>query len=256
VRKLKAVLKILIKKLLKARGFELHAISPVDSSFPVEASSFHLEVITNAARYSMTGYTRMWALTQAFEHVQKNGVLGDYVECGVWRGGNLILLSALQESVYESRTIYGFDTFTGMTAPASVDNDFRGSSATDLLASSEKIDGAHTIHAFASINLVQKNLTENDAKNVKLVQGDVAQTLLIEANLPSKISILRLDTDWYESTKLELEVLYPLLEPGGVLIIDDYGHYQGARKAVDEYFQNGTPWMHYVDYSCRLMIKS
>jgi hypothetical protein len=74
--------------------------------------------------------------------------------------------------------------------------------------------------------------------------------------LPEKISILRLDTDWYESTKIELEILYPLLEPGGVLIVDDYGHFEGAKKAVDEYFCDSKPWMQYVDYSCRLIIKN
>jgi hypothetical protein len=66
---------------------------------------------------------------------------------------------------------------------------------------------------------------------------------------------LRLDTDWYESTKIELEILYPLLEPGGILIIDDYGHFSGARKAVDEYFKNKIPFMFHVDYSCRILIK-
>ena len=88
-----------------------------------------------------------------------------------------------------------------------------------------------------------------------MIQGDVAETLLESKNLPEKIAILRLDTDWYESTRIELERLYPLLEPGGVLIIDDYGHFDGARKAVDEYFKAERPWMHYVDYTCRLILK-
>ena len=98
-------------------------------------------------------------------------------------------------------------------------------------------------------------MSENKSKNVKLIQGDVAETLLESKNLPEKIAILRLDTDWYESTRIELERLYPLLEPGGVLIIDDYGHFDGARKAVDEYFKAERPWMHYVDYTCRLILK-
>ena len=77
----------------------------------------------------------------------------------------------------------------------------------------------------------------------------------LKKNLPEKISILRLDTDWYESTKIELEVLYPRLMSGGFLIIEDYGHFKGFRKAVDEYFKDNMPYLHYVNYTCRLIIK-
>jgi O-methyltransferase len=223
--------------------------------FPIEANSFHRAAISNASHYSMTPTSRMWALIQSVEHVVKNKISGDFVECGVWMGGNLILLSAAQDYLGMSREIYGFDTFTGMVEPRNIDLDFRGESAIQMMATTPKIDGEHSIHAFASLDLVKSNLVKNNSKNIKLVQGDVSETLLNIENLPKKISILRLDTDWYESTKIELEVLYPLLEPGGVLIIDDYGHYSGARKAVDEYFANENPWMHYIDYSCRLIIK-
>ena len=88
-----------------------------------------------------------------------------------------------------------------------------------------------------------------------MVKGKVENTLTKNENLPKKISILRLDTDWYESTKFGLEVLYPKLSNGGILIIDDYGFWRGAQKAVDEYFKDQHVWMHYVDYSCRLIIK-
>ena len=77
----------------------------------------------------------------------------------------------------------------------------------------------------------------------------------IQDNLPEKISLLRLDTDWYSSTKKELEILYEKVSPGGVIIIDDYGHWGGSKKAVDEFFLNKYVWMHYVDYACRLIIK-
>jgi len=203
----------------------------------------------------MCGTVRMWALIQAFRHVQNLNILGDYVECGVWKGGNLILLSGLQESIGANRTIYGFDTFTGMTTPTDYDIDYRGNIASEVIRGEVKVDGGNSIHAFASLELVRENLRDNDVKNVKLIEGDVARTLKNLDNLPEKIAILRLDTDWYESTKVELETLYPLLEPGGVLIIDDYGHFAGARKAVDEYFRGIDIWMHYVDYTCRLVIK-
>lgn len=90
--------------------------------------------------------------------------------------------------------------------------------------------------------------------NIIFIKGKVEQT--IPGTLPGKIALLRLDTDWYESTKHELNHLYPLLEKAGILIIDDYGAWQGARKAVDEYFStNGPVYLHRLDFTGRLVIK-
>ena len=247
--------KKLIKHVLKSKGFEISSLDLQHPDFPIEANYFQVQVILNAKNYSMTPISRLWALIQAFEYINHNNISGDFVECGVWKGGNLILLSDLQEKIQSSRTIYGFDTFTGMVEPKPLDLDYRGQSAAEMMSKAQKVDGAMSIHAFASLESVEINLSENNAKNVKLIQGDVAETLKNPENLPKKIAILRLDTDWYESTKIELETLYPLLESGGVLIIDDYGHFQGARRAVDEYFKDEKPWMHYVDYACRLVVK-
>jgi O-methyltransferase len=255
-------LKKIIVDILGKAGLEIRAspktenpLRNAETLFPVEASLFERELISKASKYSMTGIVRMWALIQAFKHVQENNILGDYVECGVWKGGNLILLSGLQESIGTNRTIYGFDTFSGMTNPTDHDVDYLGNFAGEMMQSETKIEGGNSIHCLASLALVENNLLEKGAKNIKLIEGDVAITLKDSKNLPEKIAILRLDTDWYESTKVELETLYPLLEPGGVLVIDDYGHFSGARKAVDEYFKGMEIWMHYVDYTCRLVIK-
>ena len=104
---------------------------------------------------------------------------------------------------------------------------------------------------------VKSNILKNvtSIENIKFIKGKVEETLMNEENLPKKISILRLDTDWYESTKKELEILYSKVTPGGIIIIDDYGHWNGSRQAVDEYFKGKFVWMHYVDYACRLIIK-
>ena len=91
--------------------------------------------------------------------------------------------------------------------------------------------------------------------NVQLIMGKVEDTLLKKENLPESISVLRLDTDWYESTKIELEVLYPRLVKGGILIVDDYGMWNGSRRAVDEYFKDSNVWLHYIDEDCRLLVK-
>lgn len=107
-----------------------------------------------------------------------------------------------------------------------------------------------------SLEEVKKNIIKNtNIDNILLIKGKVENTLKIQKNLPKKISILRLDTDFYESTKIELETLFPRLVKRGVLIIDDYGYWKGSKKAVDEYFGDYRPFLHYVDHSCRLLIK-
>jgi hypothetical protein len=90
---------------------------------------------------------------------------------------------------------------------------------------------------------------------VLFIKGKVEET--IPGTLPKEISLLRLDTDWYESTLHNLVHLYPLLRKGGILILDDYGHWQGARKATDEYFarENIIPFLSRIDYTGRLYVK-
>ena len=97
----------------------------------------------------------------------------------------------------------------------------------------------------------------NFEKKFQFVKGKVENTLLKEENLPKKISFLRLDTDFYESTKKELEILFPRLEKKGILIVDDYGHWKGSKKAVDEYFafDKKFKFFHRIDYASRLYIK-
>jgi hypothetical protein len=110
--------------------------------------------------------------------------------------------------------------------------------------------------AMCSLEDVKKNIKENtNINNIFLIKGKVENTLRNIKKLPKKISILRLDTDFYESTKIELEVLFPRIVKGGVLIIDDYGFWKGAKKAVDEYFCDYRQFFHYIDHSCRLLIK-
>ncbi|NJL62444.1 MAG: hypothetical protein HC903_12175 [Methylacidiphilales bacterium] len=110
---------------------------------------------------------------------------------------------------------------------------------------------------FSSFDEVRNNFesTLSKVNHIKMIKGKVEDTLTIPENIPEKIAILRLDTDFYESTKKELEILYPRLQKGGVLIIDDYGHWKGSRKAVDEYFANQNIWLHRIDYTARLLIK-
>jgi len=144
-----------------------------------------------------------------------------------------------------------------MTEPTSVDISFTGKAAKETYDINKKYD--HNDWCFTSLEDVRSNFEKAKLldDNISFVKDDILKTLQDAAVLPEKISVLRLDTDWYESTKAELEVLYPRLSIGGVLILDDYGHWAGSKKAVDEYFQkNGKrPFFQYTDYSGRVAVK-
>lgn len=154
------------------------------------------------------------------------------------------------------RTLWLYDTFEGMSDPTDSDVDFVGRTADSMLATQERTD-TESIWCYSALEEVKNNLqsTGYPDTRIRYVVGKVEET--IPNSIPDQIAVLRLDTDWYESTRHELEQLYPRLVPGGVLIVDDYGHWEGCRKAVDEYFaRNGLPvLLNRIDYTGRMAIK-
>lgn len=229
-------------------------------AYPVEALQKDIEILEFCMPYSMTSVERSFSTLQAVQYVIKNKIEGDFVECGVWRGGNsMIMAKTLIELRIDNRCLYLYDTFEGMSEPTGNDLDQSGQLAQALLNQAPKVPGSN-IWCIASIDDVRSNIesTGYPIASVRFVKGDVANTLDDHSNLPDKISLLRLDTDWYESTKKELEVLFPLLVSGGVCLIDDYGHWQGARKAVDEFLMEHQlfPFIHVTDYTGRVFIKT
>jgi hypothetical protein len=181
--------------------------------------------------FTLTSLERLYALYKAVRFVVSSGIPGDLVECGVWKGGSVMMMALTMKGLgITHRTIHLFDTFDGMTPPTALDVDLRGVSAKDLLDRSDKKDGVYW--AYSPIEEVRTNLarTGYPMERFVFVPGDVRQTL--PGSAPAHIALLRLDTDWYESTRHELEHLFPRLRARGVMIIDDYGHFMGARKAV------------------------
>lgn len=200
----------------------------------------------------------LWSTLSAAKYVCENEVDGDFVECGVWRGGNAIIAAEIFRRYGSDRKVYLYDTFSGMSEPTQEDRGLLdGQSAFVQYKKSDK--GTHNEWCYASIDEVRANFVERDLldSNIIFIQGDVAQTLNEAKNLPDSISILRLDTDWYESTKIELETLFPRLTRGGCLIVDDYGFWSGSKKATDEYFsaQKSKPLFHVTDITRRIAIK-
>lgn len=211
-----------------------------------------VEIYNKTKAFSMVDVERAFALYNAVRYIIQNNIAGDLVECGVWRGGSCMLMAyTLKDAGDTSRKIWLYDTFAGMVKPGIHDGD------TELLEwEKRKISDDKNDWCLAGIDEVKENLkkTGYPFENINTVIGKVEQT--IPGTIPGKIALLRLDTDWYDSTKHELEHLYPLMEPRGVLIIDDYGTWQGARKATDEYFKGkGSVFLNRVDATARLVIK-
>jgi len=221
---------------------------------------FEKSILDVCSKYSMTGFERMYFLIKAIEHIRNNRVKGDFVECGVWKGGNLILFEKMMEKLKIKRKIYAYDTYEGMTVPGKFDYTYKKESAKKIIhvLKKKKADPKKNIVlAECSLEEVKKNYNKSTIQNKNLVciKGPVEKTLKIKKNIPKKISILRLDTDWYESTKTELEILFPLLSKNGILIIDDYGYWGGAKKAVDDYFQKKSFTLFKIDFTSRFIIK-
>lgn len=250
---MKNIIKIFINKFLKSFG--LLVIN--QNQKIIEISDNDNELLKTISIYSMTPKIRMYNLLQSLREIKYKNIPGDFVECGVWKGGNLILMKKfLEKELIDTKKIYAFDTFEGMSQPDENDYELSNNvSAEDLLKKDTKKKS--NVWGICSLEDVKKNLLKNlkDIDNIYFIKGKVEKTLNFEKNIPEKISLLRLDTDWYSSTKKELEILYEKVSSGGIIIIDDYGHWGGSKKAVDEFFKNKYVWMHYVDYACRLIIK-
>ncbi|MGH7940771.1 MAG: TylF/MycF/NovP-related O-methyltransferase [Limisphaerales bacterium] len=200
----------------------------------------------------MTSLECMAALINAVTYVTQNRIPGDIAECGVWRGGSMMVVAlTLLAHGDQSRDLYLYDTFEGMSPPTDEDKSLDGISAAIQLERNPR-------WCYASFEDVRANVlsTGYPEKKIHLIKGKVEDT--IPQSSPPSLSLLRLDTDWYESTKHELEFLFPRLHSRGVLMIDDYGHWLGAKKAVDEYFAQhaGGVYLHRVDYTARILVRT
>lgn len=195
-----------------------------------------LKIIEQVKPYTMVGPERLHAFMHATRYVVKNQIPGAVVECGVWRGGAVMTsIRTLQSLGVDDREVYLYDTFEGMPQPTEHDRKSSGLEAAEKFQL-ERIDNRQSNWCRAEYDFVRQIVlgTGYQTDRIRFVKGLVEET--IPETVPDQIAILRLDTDWYESTKHELECLFPRLVRGGVLILDDYGCWLGARKATDEYF--------------------
>jgi len=190
-----------------------------------------VEIIESVKPYTMTDPERIFALINCVRYIVQSKIPGDIVECGVWRGGSMMAAAKVLLSLNESsRRLYLFDTFEGMPKPSEKDISYDGRHASELFKARTK-----SFMSFATLRDVKDNMSKvgYERSKIHFVKGLVEET--IPARAPTRISLLRLDTDLYSSTRHELQHLFPRLSHGGVIVVDDYGYWLGSRKAMDEY---------------------
>jgi O-methyltransferase len=244
---------------IRAFGYDIVAAQPAQqalaTAFPPDFDDPTAATCQYVQPYTMTSRERVFALCKGVEYIIKQEIPGDIVECGVWKGGSMMAIARTLMDNKSIRTLHLFDTFEGMPRPADVDKDCHGEAAAKLMATEDK--STSYVWAYSPLDEVKHNLRDTgyDEKRVVFVKGKVEDT--IPANAPDRISLLRLDTDWYQSTYHELVHLYPRLSVGGVLIIDDYGHWKGSRKAVDQYIEENhlKLLLNRIDYTGRICVK-
>lgn len=189
---------------------------------------------------------RLHASYSALSATLNNGVPGAIVECGVFRGGSFcFFLDVVQTLVGPTREFWAYDTFEGF--PEEVDEVLQG-------GATFRRDDWHTDNF---LKFFERNVSRTGypLDKVHIVKGSVLDT--IPAHGPSEIAFLHLDTDYYEATKHELEHLYDRVPKGAAVAIDDYGYFEGSRRAVDEFFavRPKKPIMVRADHVGRLLLK-
>jgi hypothetical protein len=249
-------IKQFLRRWLGRRGLDLTLVVPAKqdprrAGYPFDFDQDAVDLCQYVKPFTMTSKERVFALRQSVQYVVNHDVPGHVVECGVWKGGSMMAVAkTLIKCDASDRMLYLFDTFEGMPQPTNADRSAKGPAAAELYNQFDQ-------WCYSDLDEVKRNLNDTgyDPQNMVFVPGKVEDT--IPQYAPDPIALLRLDTDWYESTYHELVHLYPRLSPGGVLILDDYGHWSGAKKAVDQYFaeNNLNLFLNRIDYSGRLCIK-
>ncbi len=246
-------MKKVIHKAFRLFGLDIIRYTPPDQLCPPDFRKDEADILREVRPWTMTSPDRIYALIQAVRYVSANDIAGAIVECGVWKGGSMAAVArTLLQMQDMRRELYLFDTFEGMTEPEAIDVDYTGKKASqDLLdIPAHRCDDA-------PLEQVKEVLygTGYPREKIHFVRGRVEET--IPASAPDSISLLRLDTDWYDSTRHELVYLFPRLSKAGVIIIDDYGHWQGCRQACDEYFTHSRIpiLLNRIDFGGRIALK-
>ncbi len=205
------------------------------------------EIIDICKQYSMISRERFLNNIQSVKYIEEKEIPGDIVEIGVWKGGSILsMMLEYKKTSKMKRTIHLYDTFEGMTPSTTDDKDFNNISADHI------IEKNPFFRCIGTLEEVKRNISQHVDIIPEYHVGDILQNSYV----PEMIALLRLDTDWYESTKYELDTFYEYVSPGGIIIIDDYGHWKGCKKAVDEFLSTHPDiTLNMIDYTGCYFIK-
>lgn len=215
--------------------------------------------ISKVSANTMSSFERLATIWQQVRYLDRYNISGDLVECGVWKGGTAGMMALAHLASYSPprRNLHLFDSFQGLPEPdSSVDGvmatEYSDGHANGKLASIQKCVGALKD---SQLLLEKKIAYPTDLINYH--QGWFEETVPASANVLPRIALLRLDGDWYESTRVCLQNLYSKVVSGGVVVIDDYGHWEGCRKAVDEFLNlvKEPVLLNHIDYTGRFWVK-
>jgi len=197
----------------------------VDCEQFFKKNHFGKDLYAKYNKYTMSRKRRYRQLVNIVEYISFGDIDGAIVECGVWKGGCLMGIMDMLNRLDDIREIWAYDTFKGLIGGNEFDVNRKGHKGSEMT-------GDYAV----SMDEVQENLklVGYTLGNIKMVKGDVRQSC--KRHCPKEIALLRVDVDFYEATKVVLEVMYPKLSKGGVVILDDYETWLGSRKAVDEFF--------------------
>lgn len=248
---MESLLKSALRKILARSRYRISRVNR--GGYPLDFRPHEVLIATQVRPFTMTSPERIQALVSSVRYVVANRIPGALVECGVWRGGSAMAAALTLLAVGDlTRDLFLFDVFDSLL-PVPTDRDRTVTGDVAL----ERGGQPQRYWSHVTVEEVQSNIvsTGYPPERVHLVRGKVEETIPEQA--PKTIALLRLDTDWYESTRHELHHLYPALSPQGVLIVDDYGSYLGVRQAVDEFLtgQSFTPLLQRIDETGVIALK-
>ncbi len=246
----------LIRSIVRAFNID---IVKYRSGYLQDFEPHHKRIWEKTSSYSLLNKGKLFTIINAVDYLEKSAIKGDFVQTGVYQGGSVMMvLFRLKELKSVSRSFFLYDTYEGMPEPTKYDVSFFGQKAIkkyNKVKLGKSSVGSNWVNA--SLEEVKKNikLANYPLNKLHFIKGKIEDT--IPKTIPKKIAFLHLDTDFYESTKHSLQYLYDLVVPGGIVIFDDYFHWQGCKKAIDEFIEKRKEpiFLNRIDYSSRLIVK-
>lgn len=222
-------------------------------------SSSEIQKIKKILKLTMVSEENLIFLVSAIKYLKKNQIEGDYAETGIWRGGISILsYQIFSEKFKKKKHFYLYDTFEGMVKPGKFDKKLN-KNLSQVIDKWKKTSKTKEGWNFSSLNEVKDNIIRICGKrsliDFTFIKGKVEKSLKNRKNLPKKICLLRLDTDFYHSTKAELKYLFDRVSNGGIIIFDDYSNWLGAKKAIDNFLKNKKYLLCKIDNNSRFILK-